>query len=234
MADELDRVLSAEALALAKDREIDRVLNCCQWDYYSILEINPLKEDDHLENQIKKTYRRKTLLIHPDKVSNQKAPRAFDRLKKAELVLSFDIPESEREIESQDVRSRVLINDKKRLLAIYKDADKQLLHDRRRISNDDYSEDEYQQLLSKVSEILNEEIKQEEIERNFQQQQEAKKLAELKKVQQERELKKKLASKWEDERDIRVGNWRSYTDKIDKPKSKKQKKASSSKKNILA
>ena len=59
-------------------------------------------------------------------------------------------------------------------------------------------------------------------------------MAELKKVQQERELKKKLANKWEDERDIRVNNWRSYTNKIEKPKSKSKKKFGNSKKNVLA
>jgi DnaJ family protein C protein 8 len=234
MSDDLDRVLSTEELALVKDREIERVLNCCPWDYYSILEINPLKKDIQLQNQIKRTYRKKTLLIHPDKVSNPNAPHAFDRLKKAELVLSFDIPESESEIESQDDTSKLYINEKKRLLAIYNDAENRLLRSKKIIQGDTYSEENYKQILQIVTEILNEEIKQEEIERNFQQQQEAKKMAEHKKVQQERELKKKLANKWEDERDIRVNNWRSYTNKIEKPKSKSKKKSGNSKKNVLA
>lgn len=230
MSDELDKVLSAEELALTKDKEIERVLNCCQWDYFSILQINPLKEDDNLQNQIKKTYRRKTLLIHPDKVANPKAPLAFDRLKKAELVLSFDIPENESA--SQDERSKSLISEKRRLLAIYQDAENQILNSKK-IPKDESSDDEhYQQLLLKVSEILNEEIRLDEVEKNFQQQQEAKRLAEIKKAQQERELKKKLASQWEDERDVRVNNWRSYTNKIDKPK--KRNKAGKHKKNLLA
>lgn len=234
MSDDLDRVLSTEELALVKDREIERVLNCCPWDYYSILEINPLKKDIQLQNQIKRTYRKKTLLIHPDKVANPNAPHAFDRLKKSELVLSFDIPENESEIESQDDTSKLYINEKKRLLAIYNDAENRLLRTKKIIQGDNYSEENYKQILQIVTEILNEEIKQEEIERNFQQQQEAKKMAELKKVQQERELKKKLANKWEDERDIRVNNWRSYTNKIEKPKSKSKKKSGNSKKKVLA
>lgn len=234
MSDDLDRVLSTEELALVKDREIERVLNCCPWDYYSILEINPLKNDTQLQNQIKRTYRKKTLLIHPDKVSNQNAPHAFDRLKKAELVLSFDIPESDSEIESQDDTSKLYINEKKRLLAIYKDAENRLIRSKKITEDDDYNEENYRQILQIVSEILNEEIKQEEVERNFQQLQEAKKMAELKKVQQERELKKKLANKWEDERDIRVNNWRSYTNKIEKPKSKNKKKSGNSKRKVLA
>ncbi|CUM51097.1 uncharacterized protein AC631_02150 [Debaryomyces fabryi] len=234
MSDELDRVLSAEELALSKDREIERVLNCCPWDYYSVLGINPLKKDDQLQNQIKKTYRKKTLLIHPDKVSNPKAPHAFDRLKKAELVLSFDVPENESEIESVDETSKLYINEKKRLVAIYNDAENRLLRSKKIMEGDNYSEEDYQRILALVTEILNEEIKQEEIEKNFQQQQEAKKMAELKRVQQERELKKKLATKWEDERDIRVNNWRSYTNKVQKPKPKNKKKTDSSKKKVLA
>jgi len=234
MSDELDRVLSAEELALSKDREIERVLDCCPWDYYSILGINPLKKDDQLQNQIKRTYRKKTLLIHPDKVSNPKAPHAFDRLKKAELVLSFEVPENESEIESLDDASKLYINEKKRLLAIYSDAENRLLRSKKIQQGDNYSEEDYHRILALVTEILNDEIKLEEVEKNFQQQQEAKKMADLKRVQQERELKKKLATKWEDERDIRVNNWRSYTNKVQKPNSKKKKKSDSSKMKVLA
>lgn len=234
MSDELDKVLSAEELALIKDKEIYRVLDCCEWDYYSILEINPLHDIHNLQNHIKKTYRKKTLLIHPDKVSNPKAPQAFDRLKKAELVLSFEIPENETELESQDERSKALIQEKKRLIAIYEDAAKQLEESGKIRTNKPYGDSDYQQILSKVSEILQEEIQQDQIERNFQQHQEAKKMAEIKKTQQERALKKKLASQWEDERGVRVNNWRSYTKKVDKPKLKKPKKNGTTKKKVLA
>ena len=39
------------------------------------------------ESDIKITYRKKSLLIHPDKTRNPKAPDAFDRLKKAQTEL---------------------------------------------------------------------------------------------------------------------------------------------------
>ncbi len=39
------------------------------------------------ESDIKNTYRKKSLLIHPDKTSNPQAPEAFDRLKKAQTEL---------------------------------------------------------------------------------------------------------------------------------------------------
>lgn len=39
------------------------------------------------ESDIKLTYRKKSLLIHPDKTKNPQAPDAFDRLKKAQTEL---------------------------------------------------------------------------------------------------------------------------------------------------
>ncbi len=39
------------------------------------------------ESDIKLTYRKKSLLIHPDKTTNPQAPDAFDRLKKASTEL---------------------------------------------------------------------------------------------------------------------------------------------------
>lgn len=39
------------------------------------------------ENDIKLAYRKKSLLIHPDKTKNPRAPDAFDRLKKAQTEL---------------------------------------------------------------------------------------------------------------------------------------------------
>lgn len=40
------------------------------------------------ESDIKMTFRKKSLLIHPDKTKNALAPEAFDRLKKAQSELS--------------------------------------------------------------------------------------------------------------------------------------------------
>jgi len=39
------------------------------------------------ESEIKLCYRKKSLLIHPDKTTNARAPDAFDRLKKAQITL---------------------------------------------------------------------------------------------------------------------------------------------------
>ncbi|MCJ1362591.1 hypothetical protein MMC16_001696 [Acarospora aff. strigata] len=50
---------------------------------YAVLDLQPGVP----ESDIKLTYRKKSLLIHPDKTSNPLAPDAFDRLKKAQTEL---------------------------------------------------------------------------------------------------------------------------------------------------
>ena len=52
-------------------------------DAYAVLDLQPGVGD----SDIKKCYRIKSLLIHPDKTSNPSAPDAFDRLKKAQTTL---------------------------------------------------------------------------------------------------------------------------------------------------
>lgn len=202
---DVDNLLNAEQLALAKDQEIERILGCCQWDYFDLLEIDPNEQDIPLK--VKKTFRRKTLLVHPDKVSNKKAPVAFDRIKRAERVLSVN-PETTSESD------KPLLVERERLLAIYKDASTRA------------DQKNKKQIVKLVEEILNDEIKLEQIEKDFERRQEANKIEELNKIRKERELKKKLESKWEDDRDVRVLNWRKYTSKVEKKntKSKKVKK----------
>ena len=50
---------------------------------YAVLDLQPGVP----ESEIKLHYRKKSLLIHPDKTSNPQAPEAFDRLKKAQTEL---------------------------------------------------------------------------------------------------------------------------------------------------
>ncbi|KAK8192161.1 hypothetical protein BKA81DRAFT_175005 [Phyllosticta paracitricarpa] len=68
---------------MRQDAEIDRILKAFKLDAYSVLDLKPGVP----ESDIKKCYRIKSLLIHPDKTSNPSAPDAFDRLKKAQTEL---------------------------------------------------------------------------------------------------------------------------------------------------
>ncbi|KAI8624560.1 DnaJ domain-containing protein [Xylariaceae sp. FL1651] len=80
--DALD-ALEAESKEFDKDAEIDRILKAFRLDAYAVLDLQPGVP----ESDIKLTYRKKSLLIHPDKTKNPQAPDAFDRLKKAQTEL---------------------------------------------------------------------------------------------------------------------------------------------------
>ncbi|KJZ77902.1 hypothetical protein HIM_02539 [Hirsutella minnesotensis 3608] len=80
--DALD-ALESEAKEFNKDAEIDRILKAFRLDAYAVLDLQPGVP----ESDIKLTYRKKSLLIHPDKTKNPQAPEAFDRLKKAQTEL---------------------------------------------------------------------------------------------------------------------------------------------------
>ncbi|KAI9770623.1 MAG: hypothetical protein M1840_003215 [Geoglossum simile] len=75
--------LEREASEFNKDAEIDRILKAFRLDAYAVLGLQPGVP----ESDIKNTYRKKSLLIHPDKTKNPRAPDAFDRLKKAQTEL---------------------------------------------------------------------------------------------------------------------------------------------------
>jgi len=76
-------VLDAEAKEFEKDAEINRILGAFRLDAYAVMGLKPGVP----ESDIKKVYRIKSLLIHPDKTKNPQAPEAFDRLKKAQTEL---------------------------------------------------------------------------------------------------------------------------------------------------
>ncbi|KAI9667471.1 MAG: hypothetical protein M1821_000287 [Bathelium mastoideum] len=86
MAEDDSEVLAAlekESKEFDKDAEIDRILKAFKLDAYAVLDLQPGVP----ESDIKITYRKKSLLIHPDKSTNPSAPDAFDRLKKAQTEL---------------------------------------------------------------------------------------------------------------------------------------------------
>ncbi|KAI1826513.1 DnaJ domain-containing protein [Xylaria intraflava] len=75
--------LPTSTLPYCFDAEIDRILKAFRLDAYAVLDLQPGVP----ESDIKLTYRKKSLLIHPDKTKNPQAPDAFDRLKKAQTEL---------------------------------------------------------------------------------------------------------------------------------------------------
>ena len=75
--------LEKEASEFTKDAEIDRITKTFKLDAYAVLDLQPGVPD----SAIKVQYRKKSLLIHPDKTKNPAAPAAFDALKKAQTTL---------------------------------------------------------------------------------------------------------------------------------------------------
>lgn len=63
----MEKLLSREKMAFFQELEMERVLSAFKLNPYDILEC-PMEADDKM---ITKIYRRKSLLIHPDKVKDR-------------------------------------------------------------------------------------------------------------------------------------------------------------------
>lgn len=203
---DIDNTLSAAEAAAKRDQEIGRILQCNGENSFAVLEVNAF---DYQESQVKKQYRVKSLLIHPDKTDNGEAPQAFDRLKRARDVV---LEEGENE-------------EKQRLLDIYRFAREQQEKEDHRENGDDHREngDNHKLIIQHVDMILDKESQRHETEKKIKMQQETERQKREDEEVQERRLKKELADKWEDQRDTRVANWRSFVGKVDKKKKKKKK-----------
>ncbi|KAK0529655.1 DnaJ subfamily C member 8 [Tilletia horrida] len=75
--------LTRERTSMWQELEIDRILSAFKLNPYSVLDVS--MEADAKE--ITKVYRKKSLLLHPDKVKHERAVEAFDLLKKASTQL---------------------------------------------------------------------------------------------------------------------------------------------------
>lgn len=205
----VDNILRLQEADVARDQEIDRIVALNAKDYFAILEINPLLNFDGL---VKKMYRKKSLLIHPDKVKHPQAPIAFDALKKAQLVLATE--------EDGDEEAKKRLHERNALVEVYKEISiglKASIHGA-------FNHPVNVEIRDKVLLVLDNHAKQEEVERMYNQRQEATRNEELKNAAKDRQLRRQWESRWEDDRDSRVQLWRSYVSKVDKKKKKPKKK----------
>ncbi|KLT45611.1 DnaJ-domain-containing protein [Cutaneotrichosporon oleaginosum] len=86
-----------------KAAEVERILKAFKQNPYEVLDIHAFATD----SEVKKTYRKKSLLIHPDKFKHEQGPEAFDLLKKAEGMLSD--PAEREKIDSILTYARTLV-----------------------------------------------------------------------------------------------------------------------------
>ncbi|KAH0612665.1 uncharacterized protein H6S33_009045 [Morchella sextelata] len=195
--------LDKEASEYLKDAEISRILNAFKLDAYAILDLKPGVP----ESDIKAQFRRKSLLIHPDKTSNPQAPDAFDRLKKAQGVL-MDEKLRERLDEAIADARMLLIREKKWT-----------------VDNPELVTDEFAvEWREKTKHVLidNELRKRKQLKAQM-----AEEGREKRKVEEEMDARKRKRESevaWEETRDQRINSWRDFKTKGEKERSKKKKK----------
>lgn len=104
---EIDNILKGEESILTREQEVERVIAAFKLNPYEILELDMTNPSSVTESAIRKTYRQKSLLIHPDKLSHPRGVEAFDLLKKAESFL-LD-PEKRKGLDETIKDARMLI-----------------------------------------------------------------------------------------------------------------------------
>ncbi|PVI02046.1 DnaJ-domain-containing protein, partial [Periconia macrospinosa] len=186
---DVEAELEAAGREFDKDAEIDRIMNVFKLNAYAVLDLQPGVP----ESDIKKVYRTKSLLIHPDKTTNPQAPDAFDRLKKAQTTL-------------MDEKQRVELDEH------ISDARMLLMRERKLTADDEETRGEEfaKAWREKTTWVImdNEKRKRRQMEAQLreegrQQKKEEEEIA-------ERKRKRELDDAWEKTRDSRINNWRDY------------------------
>ncbi|WFD34693.1 DnaJ sub C member 8 [Malassezia cuniculi] len=203
--DERRRKRQAEQNAFLQQLEIDRILTVAfKMNPYDILDV-PTHAD---EKTIQRIFRRKSLLIHPDKVQGdaQRAHEAFGMLQQA----STDLLDEER---------------RKNIDSVVRSAERLALHELNlasEIEMDQIAQEEASGRLAglipswqeRVRECVKHFLVDEEVRKRRAQRmkQEAEIFARLRREEAEEELRRKAEpdTRWEDTREERVKGWRSF------------------------
>ncbi|BCR90251.1 uncharacterized protein ACHE_60137S [Aspergillus chevalieri] len=186
--DALD-ALEKEASDFTKDAEIDRIRKAFQLDAYAVLDLQPGVP----ESDIKIQYRKKSLLIHPDKTKNPAAPDAFDRLKKAQTALLEEKSRTYLDECIADAR-RLLIREHKYTL------------DSPELKTDEFKK-EWRQ---KTVHVLLEEEARRRRQAKAKLQEEGRERRKEEEEIEERKRKRDSDKAWEDTREERISTWRDW------------------------
>ncbi|KAL2827557.1 hypothetical protein BDW59DRAFT_55831 [Aspergillus cavernicola] len=205
MSDEQDALdaLEREASDFDKDAEIDRIRKSFVLDAYAVLDLQP----GVTEKDIKLQYRKKSLLIHPDKTKNPAAPDAFDRLKKAQSALMEEKQRTYLDECIADAR-RLLIREHKYTL------------DSPELKTEEFKKEWRQKT---VNVLLDEEARRRRQAKAKLQEEGRERRKEDEEIE-ERKRKRDQAKEWEDSRDQRIGSWRDWQKGQKKDGDKKKKK----------
>ncbi|KIW34341.1 uncharacterized protein PV07_01122 [Cladophialophora immunda] len=201
-SDALD-VLEKEAKEYDKDAEIDRILNAFRLDAYAVLDLQPGVPD----SDIKIVYRKKSLLIHPDKTKNPSAPEAFDRLKKAQTAL---LDEKQRQHLDE------CIADARQLL---------IRQHKYTVDSEELKTEEFkQEWRKKTVEVLVEAEARRRRQMKAKMQEEGREKAKEDAQMEERKRKRDHEKEWEETREQRIGSWRDFQKGVKKGEEGKKKK----------
>lgn len=202
-----------------QDAEIDRILKAFRLDAYvntinssrdsfltlysyAVLDLQPGVPD----SDIKITYRKKSLLIHPDKTKNPLAPDAFDRLKKAQTEL---MDEKHRE------RLDEAIADARMLLM----RENKWTPDSEELKTEDFRK----MWRAKARDVLIDAEHRRRRQMKAQLQEEGREQRRTDAELEERKRKRQHEQDWESTRDERISSWRSFQKGQGGDKKKKKK-----------
>ncbi|EGG05172.1 uncharacterized protein MELLADRAFT_116908 [Melampsora larici-populina 98AG31] len=84
---DIEAILKGEESLMTREQEVERVIAAFKLNPYDVLDLDMTNPTTVTDADIRKSYRKRSLLIHPDKLSHPRGPEAFDLLKKAESFL---------------------------------------------------------------------------------------------------------------------------------------------------
>jgi DnaJ family protein C protein 8 len=191
--EEIERKLSGRAncksLCAGKLLTAIGIRNVFHLDAYAVLGLQPGVP----ETDIKKVYRAKSLLIHPDKTKNPLAPDAFDRLKKAQSTLLDE--KLRAELDEHVADARMLLMREKKLTAD---------------DEETRSEEFRKEWKEKTIWVIMDNEKRKMRQAKAQMREEGRQQKKEEDEAAERKRKREEDDAWEKSRDQRIGNWRDF------------------------
>ena len=158
------------------------------------------------ESDIKKCYRTKSLLIHPDKTTNPRAPDAFDRLKKAQTELMDEKHRSRLDEAIADARMLLMRENKWTV-------------DSAELRTERFARD----WREKTKLVLIDEEHRRRRQVKAQMQEEGREQKRADEELEARKRKREHEQDWESTREQRIGSWRDFQKGTEKKKKKKAK-----------
>ncbi|GAA5821622.1 hypothetical protein JCM11251_000939 [Rhodosporidiobolus azoricus] len=201
---ELEKILNQEASQVTREAEVYRVLGAFKLNPYEILDLNLLPGAGVTDSDIQRTYRKKSLLIHPDKLKHPRGIEAFDLLKKAQAELSDPAKKKPLDEIIQDARMLVL-----RGMGLPRETPDE--HEKLRAGSKDMGGESLREKVRKKTKelLIEEELRRRRVNKMTM----IAEGAEAKRQEDavtERKRKAEEKERWEETREDRVTDWRKF------------------------